>query len=65
MDATAILQIVQAILALYPTVEPAVVKAIEDFKALFADGAQPTQADIDALLDRIKSQSATIQSLQE
>lgn len=63
MTVEAALQIVMQLLALYPTVEPAVVKAIQDFQAMFAGGAQPTQADIDALIDRIKTQSAEIQAL--
>lgn len=65
MTAAAALQIVLQMLALAPTVAPAVVKAVEDFKAMFADGNEPTQADIDALLDRIKAQSAAIQNLDD
>lgn len=65
MDPIAILQVVQAILALYPTVEPAVVKAVQDFEALFANGATPTQAEIDVLIGTIKTQSASIQAIAE
>jgi hypothetical protein len=65
MTPTEIIEIVEAILALYPTVDAAASKAVADFKALFADGAQPTRADADALIDRIRAQSAQIQALQE
>lgn len=62
MSVEAVLAIVMQFLALFPTVEPALVRAIEDFRKLFENGGQPTQADIDALLDRVKSQSAAIQA---
>ena len=42
---------------------PLALKAIEDFKALFADGNEPTQADIDALIATINEQSAQIQAI--
>lgn len=63
MTAALALQIVMQLLALAPTVEPAVVQAIKDFKAMIDSGNTPTQADIDALIDRAKSQSAQIQAL--
>ena len=47
--------------ALFPTLEPAFVQAVKDFEALFANGAQPTQAYIDALIARVQAQSAEIQ----
>lgn len=54
--------IIQIITAVQPLV-PEAVKAVEDFKALFADGATPTQADIDALILRVQAQSAQIQAI--
>lgn len=62
MTAEAVLSIVLQLLALFPSLEPAIIRAVEDFKKLFENGGQPSQADIDALLDRVKTQSATIQS---
>lgn len=63
MNAQQVLQAVLQLLAIFPSVEPALVQAIRDFEALFQNGNEPTQEDIDALLDRLKSQSATIQSM--
>jgi hypothetical protein len=62
LKAQDVLAVVLQLLALFPTVEPAIARAIADFQKLFADGNEPTQADIDALLDRVKAQSAVIQS---
>jgi len=62
LNAQQVLAIVLQVLALFPTLEPAIVRAIEDFKKLFENGGEPTQADIDALLDRVKLQSSIIQS---
>lgn len=63
MKASEVLQLVLQIIAMFPALEPAFVRAVEDFKKLFDDGAEPTQADIDVMLARIKEQSATIQAL--
>ena len=63
MTAQQAIQLVLQLLALFPSVEPSIVKAIQDFEALFASGAAPTQAQIDALIGQIKTQSAVIQSL--
>lgn len=63
MPAAAAIQVVLQLLSIFPSVEPAVVNAVNDFKNLFDNGAQPTTADIDALIDRIKTQSAAIQAL--
>lgn len=65
MTAAAAIQLVLQLLALFPTVAPAAIQAVKDFEALFANGAEPTQADIDALIDRVKTQSAQIQALPE
>lgn len=65
MTAAAAIQLALQIIALYPTVEPAVVQAIKDLKSLFEGGAQPTQADIDALIARVEAQSAQIQAIEE
>lgn len=62
MTAQAALQLVLQLIALFPTVEPALVQAIRDFEALFANGGTPSQADVDALLDRVRAQSAAIQA---
>lgn len=62
MEPAAILAAVIQIIALFPTLEPAFVQAIRDFQSLVNSGTA-TQADIDALLDRVKSQSATIQGM--
>lgn len=40
---------------------PAVLRAIEDYEKLFADGGSPSPEDLAALLDRVRSQSAAIQ----
>lgn len=53
-----VLQIVQ----LGVQLTPAVLRAIEDYQALFADGKEPSPEDLAALLDRVRSQSAAIQS---
>lgn len=63
MNSNQTLQLVLQLIALFPALEPAFVQAIRDFEALFAEGKEPTQADIDALLDRVKAQSAEIQKL--
>lgn len=63
MDVTAALSVALQLLALFPSIEPAAIKAVEDFKNLFTNGQQPTQADIDALINKIKTQSAQIQAL--
>lgn len=63
MTVAAALGIVTQLLSLVPQVAPAAIQAVNDFKAMFANGQEPTQADIDALIDRVKTQSATIQSL--
>jgi len=64
MTATAALAIAIQIIGLFPTVEPAVIQAVKDFRNLFQGGGkEPTQAEIDALLDKIKAQSAEIQKL--
>lgn len=60
------IQVIQAVLqlaALFPSLAPAFIQIIRDFEAMFAEGNEPTQADIDALIDRVKSQSAAIQAL--
>lgn len=62
MDAKTAIQLVLQLLALSVTLEPAIRRAVEDFQKMFEDGNEPTQADVDALLDRIKSQSAQIQN---
>ena len=62
MTPAEILAVVIQIMALFPTVEPALVQAIRDFESLVTTGTA-SQADIDALLDRVKSQSATIQAM--
>ncbi len=62
MTPQVILQLVLQLIALFPTLEPAFVQAVKDFEALFANGGEPTQADIDALLARVQTQSATIQA---
>lgn len=63
MDPATILSVVLQLLALFPSIEPAALKAVEDFKAMLEGGAVPTQADIDALVNRIQAQSKTIQAL--
>lgn len=63
MDPATILSVVLQLLALFPSIEPAAVKAVEDFKAMLAGGATPTQADIDALISKAQAQSQTIQGL--
>lgn len=63
MTAEAAIALVSQLIALFPAVEPAIVAAVNEFKALFAGGATPTQAQIDALFDKIRTQSAQIQAL--
>lgn len=63
MTAAEAISMVLQILALFPTVEAAIVQAIKDFKALIDSGTEVSQADIDALVDRVKTQSAAIQAL--
>lgn len=63
MTVTTALSVVMQILALYPTIAPGVTQAIADFRDMFAGGKQPTVADINILLDKIKAQSAAIQQL--
>lgn len=63
MSVEAALALVMQLLSLFPTIEPAVMQAITDFQNLFSNGAQPTQADIDALITRVTAQSQEIQSL--
>lgn len=63
MTAAQILQLVLQLVALFPTLEPAFVQAVKDFEALFANGSQPTQADVDALIARVKAQSDIIQAM--
>lgn len=62
MTAQAALQLVLQLVALFPSLEPTFVQAVKDFEALFSGGATPSQTDIDALISRVQSQSATIQS---
>ena len=62
MSPAEILAVVIQIMALFPTVEPALVQAIRDFESLVSTGTT-SQADIDALLNRVKSQSAMIQAM--
>lgn len=57
------LQLLLQALALLPTVAPEVMRLVEDFQKLFKDGKVPTAAEIDALIERVKTQSATIQAL--
>lgn len=63
MNAQQVIQVVLQLLALFPTVEPAIIRVIQDFEKLFANGATPTQAEIDALIDRVKTQSQEIQNI--
>jgi hypothetical protein len=62
MNAAAVLQLVLQLVALFPTLEPAFVQAVKDFEAMFASGNTPSQAEIDALLARVQTQSQIIQS---
>lgn len=63
MTASEAIAVVLQLATLFPTLEPAFVKAVQDFKAMFSSGAEPTQADIDALIQRIQEQSAQIQAI--
>lgn len=63
MTAAQAIELVLQILALFPQIEAAAVQAITDLKALFDSGATVTQADIDAIINRIKAQSEEIQKL--
>lgn len=63
MTPAQIISLAVQVIAAAQTLTPVALQAIEDFKKLFADGAEPTQADIDALISKINSQSETIQSL--
>lgn len=56
---TAVVTIIKAAQELAPAAE----QAIEDFRKLFSDGNEPTQADIDALIDQINANSTKIQAL--
>lgn len=69
MDPIAIINGVMQVIGAVTTLEPVVVKAVQDFSGIFAGGAQPTDAEltahIDALISRVQSQSAQIQALDE
>lgn len=62
MDPNLIIQGLMQVLGAIITLTPKVIEAVEDYKKLFADGGQPTQADFDALVAKIKSQSEAIQA---
>lgn len=62
MTAEAIIALILQLMSLFPTVAPALVQAVKDVEMLFANGAQPTQEQIDELLSRVKAQSVTIQN---
>lgn len=63
MTALAAIQLAMQLMGMFPTVEPALVKGVQDLKDLIAGGGTVPQSDIDALLDRVKAQSAAIQAL--
>lgn len=63
MTAAAVLQLVMQILSLFPTVEPLAVQAVKDLENLISGGGTVSQADIDALITRVQTQSAAIQAL--
>lgn len=50
------------LVALFPTLEPAFVKAVKDFEALFNSGTA-TQEDLDNLIAQAQAQSAIIAKL--
>lgn len=62
MTVAAALALIEQLMALYPTLEPAFVNGFKDLQGLFAGGNEPSQADIDALISRVQSQSAAIQA---
>ena len=62
MTPTAIVALVMQILALAPTLVQAV-QAVEKLGELVKDGNTPTQADIDALLATLQTQSEQIQEI--
>ncbi len=62
MSPKEIISAVVAIVQLGVTLTPAVLRAIEDYEALFADGKEPSPEDLAALLDRVRTQSAAIQA---
>lgn len=53
-----IIQVIQAAQVL----TPATLQAVADFEKLF-EGKEPTQSDFDALIFRLQSQSAEIQTI--
>lgn len=63
MTAKEAIAIILQLLALFPTVAPAVVQAVKDFQKLFEDGHEPTQSDIDELMAKMEEQSKLIQNL--
>lgn len=67
MGVLAIISMIEQIISAGQTLVPAVAQGVADFKALFADGAQPTEAEaqahMDALVARVQSQSAQIQAI--
>lgn len=62
MTPQAIIALVMQILALAPTLVSAIA-AVQKLEQLIANGQVPTQAEIDALLDSLNTNSDTIQEL--
>lgn len=63
MNPAQIVALVVQVISAAQTLTPVALQAIADFEKLFADGAEPTQADVDALIAKINSQSEAIQAL--
>ena len=62
MTPTAIIALVMQILALAPTLVQAAA-AVKELGDMVSDGKEPTQAELDALIERVKAQSGEIQKI--
>lgn len=63
MSVEAIIALILQVISAAQTLTPAAIQAVEDFKKLFAGGQVASQADLDALIARLKDQSAQIQAI--
>jgi hypothetical protein len=63
MTAAKALQIALELISLAGNNVPKIISAVTAFKDLFDGGKEPTQAEVDALIDKVKTQGDDIAKL--